>query len=637
MLGTRYLFTSLLALNLAVGVSAGAAPITQAEHIVCSDLEHCVDILNRHDASEFDYGVLEQEFRRFGPRGRRALFGVLRGENGNPDVARILNAHGQLAPAEEAIADNIWNGPSAINAAPLFSAPTLRNRDRWISGLGHADPLVQEFAQQIYRMDNSLKSAPLTRAQQTAVLKDILRDPSAMKADLLGHIPARGHESQLEHLIATASNPELASSAYASLYRADPARAFETFMRLARAVKSGEQAGRLGALIASRHENRADGFYGRFASDVSGDIEMPVNVRAVGLHAWFLIMDAPRTSAPSPVLAIEFDAPRLEALSFLLTRPASMARDYGGVLSQLPDTVAFPALSVLLKKHLEYGQFTDMSLLKASYGTGLEPRAVQAALASNDLSILMAAISFAEGKAPYKGALQKLTTHPVTKIRVAAELASQRKLTKTKPSSFARAVSKANDKSRTCRISSFNRSDIMAQMPFFDDQPLKMDNKDPWLRTVSRKTMVAAHPTRKGWLAAYSSSPKSELIFFDNRTGAGKIVGDFASPFAIIPDRPLPLGQTTRRVWVVDGPGPSEPRSFLYRLTLSDSGFQQTRVAELPSPASNVTLTITGDIVLDFRAVNGQPSQSPLRYRPNGEVFSACRQAQGPASALSPN
>lgn len=50
-----------------------ANPLTQAEQPVCRSLKHCLQIVDAHPHDSFDYGVLAEEFRRFGPKGRDAL------------------------------------------------------------------------------------------------------------------------------------------------------------------------------------------------------------------------------------------------------------------------------------------------------------------------------------------------------------------------------------------------------------------------------------------------------------------------------------------------------------------------------------------------------------------------------------
>ena len=66
-----------------------ARPLTPAEQSVCSSLKACLDIVRRHDGSEFDYTALEAEFRRFGPTGKTALFGLLESDAGQKIIKRV--------------------------------------------------------------------------------------------------------------------------------------------------------------------------------------------------------------------------------------------------------------------------------------------------------------------------------------------------------------------------------------------------------------------------------------------------------------------------------------------------------------------------------------------------------------------
>lgn len=631
MLGTRYIFSGLVALGLVIGHEAQARPLTSFEMIVCPKLKNCVDILTAHDASEFDYSVLAAEFRRFGPNGRKALFAILNSDAGHPDIARLIGSLGALNAAEDDLLDKIWSGQRAVNVAPLFEVASLRNRDRWIAGLAHKNTNVREVSQRVYRMDRTLISAPITAAQQDIILNDIRSRPHWIKADLLNLISARGRESEFAQLISINTEPRLAFAAYEGLYRADPSAAFQTFMKLASEIETSQQARHLGNLIASRHPNRADGFYGKFAWDVSGDTTMPVQVRAVGLHAWFSVINSGALDFGGLTKAVKFDAPRLDALRFLLDTQSSDISVYSNVLKGLPQGISTPALSLILQNHLKTTHFTDVSLLKAAYSTPLEEKAMSAALQSNDLLVAAEAIIHAEGRSQYQNELQALMAHPVTELRVAAALALKGRLSKMSTSGLQQAVSKSNNKAPTCRINAFNHRDLKTQMPYFDDQPLKVKGSDPWLKAVSRKTLIAAHPTTEGWLASYYLAPKSETFYFDNRSGKGKIIGQFAEPFAILPDRPLPLGQTTQTFWVVDGVGHMGYRSFLYRISLQDDGYRQTRIAELPSPPSDVALTAIGEIVVAFETKDRAAVQPPLRYSPTGNISLACRAPSSPS------
>ncbi|MEL6687544.1 MAG: hypothetical protein AAFP97_07970 [Pseudomonadota bacterium] len=54
-------------------VTSAASPLTKAEERICRNLSHCLKIVDAHPMDSFDYAVLANEFKRFGPRGRDAL------------------------------------------------------------------------------------------------------------------------------------------------------------------------------------------------------------------------------------------------------------------------------------------------------------------------------------------------------------------------------------------------------------------------------------------------------------------------------------------------------------------------------------------------------------------------------------
>ena len=90
-LTTGFLVTGILA------PAVQAADLTAKERSICPTLKVCVDIIGRHTASEFDYNVLESQFRRYGPKGRDALFDILESDVGNSDVARMISVIGPLS------------------------------------------------------------------------------------------------------------------------------------------------------------------------------------------------------------------------------------------------------------------------------------------------------------------------------------------------------------------------------------------------------------------------------------------------------------------------------------------------------------------------------------------------------------
>lgn len=62
-------------------ILAGSATSATAQSSVCKNLNHCVDILERHAPDEFDYAVLAEEFSRFGLKANDRLVRMLGSED----------------------------------------------------------------------------------------------------------------------------------------------------------------------------------------------------------------------------------------------------------------------------------------------------------------------------------------------------------------------------------------------------------------------------------------------------------------------------------------------------------------------------------------------------------------------------
>ena len=87
-----------------------------SEEPICKNLNHCVDILSRHAEDEFDYAVLTEEFRRFGPRGTDKVIGLLPKEKSGHNAAAFLHrARPQLSPPQAERLIKAWPAQSARN------------------------------------------------------------------------------------------------------------------------------------------------------------------------------------------------------------------------------------------------------------------------------------------------------------------------------------------------------------------------------------------------------------------------------------------------------------------------------------------------------------------------------------------
>ena len=603
--------------------STHAKPLTKAEQTVCQSLRHCMDIVERHDASEYDYEVLEAEFKRFGPTGRNALFHLLTSSKAHSDVARLLAEMGPLTAVEAARVDQIWSGPNATLVLPLFQEMTLANRDRWIAGLTHSKASVRAFSRRLYDMDVSLMRAPLTAQQTAMILSDMIETGNGSSGDYLSHLSAAGHEAAFEKLLYSGANVNVVSSAYDGLYKQNPAKAFQSLMAAMRAAQTAQQISNLGEMIARRHRQRADGFYAKFAVDFSNDTTAPANARAVALQAWFAVMrDGDKTTSKRPVLPV-MNTRRLEAFQFLLKTEEANLKLYASVLDRINNPSVQPAIDMLWAHSERENHQAQPAILKAALDTSLEPAAIQSALRSNDSALMIAALRAAQTRAEFSAPMRALQQHPIVDVRVAARLASQGKLVTLHNKAFYDMRQVALRSAPRCEITGFDIQDLVLQMPYFDDAPV--NTKDHWVKSVTRAKLNAAHPTSKGWLASYYLGAQGgALVYFDGQSAEGRRVGNFQSPFAILPDRPLKLGESTDRFWIVDTPGHLGMRQGLYQVKDNGNGFDVRRVTELPAAPIEADILQNGDVVIAFDDSGKNLAQPPLRFSPDGRISSAC-------------
>jgi len=175
-------------------------------------------------------------------------------------------------------------------------------------------------------------------------------------------------------------------------------------------------------------------------------------------------------------------------------------------------------------------------------------------------------------------------------------------------------------------------------MPFFDDGWMVTD--DGARVALSRAYLTTAHPSSSGWLAGYdlkktgSRSVRSggSVLHYDNKSGDFEMVGNFAGPLAILPGRPLKLGQTTKQFWVMDSTGGSAADISAYTLDLTGRLPRRTHVAVLPNMTKGFSVLPNGDLLIAFKG----KEQMPIRLSKGGKMSLACGAPQSSSSPRAP-
>ena len=589
-----------------------AANLTPKEQIVCPSLRVCLDIVKRHSASEFDYAVLESEFQRFGPTGRKALMDILDSEAGNPDIAEIISRAAPLSASERLDLKKKWSLDRAEIYLPFLRDGHPVSRDLLLLSLGSDNPNVREQARlALIDLPDPIKRQPVPQSLVQPVLLALAKDPIIEAAPYLSRLNAQGQEKGFAELLKS-GEVDVVFGAYEALYRSNRPKAFETLLSVMDRLKAPDQSQAIGDMILRRHANRADGFYLNFAKEMSGDQARSVSARASALHAVLL-----SNTREMP----ELTPARAEALRFLASgQPLVTAEKYIPFLKRLK---AEKELNLIWRVATAEKWVNRDVISVAFVGLQSEDQIIRDLIRSDDFRSFSAGA--AKAKPRHKMLLNSKINHPVKDIQDLA-----RKILD---------LPTASQSSARCIISKFDANDQLNQMPFFDLAWVKL--KSNARVALDRKYLTSAHPSQTGWLAGYElqdssakSTPRdSTLLHFNNKTGGFKRIGNFSGPVAILPDRSLKLGQSTNRFWVINQSQEASADVSAYSVDLTTEVPRVKHLGALPKNVRDFSVAPNGDLLLGF---DGR-KQAPLRMSQRGEISAACRSLQAVTAASAPN
>ncbi len=584
------------------GLSASvteARTLTPEEQTVCSALRACVDIVSRHTASEFDFDVLETEFRRFGPIGRHALFSLLESKDGHADIAKLILALGPLTPIERQRVAQKWSPKKAEALMPLLQDGHPMSRDLLLQSLAHSNPATREQARQaLTRLPITAQRAPISSGVQKVLLQALSQDPIREAAPYLYRLDAAGSEDAFIALLGSGQR-EIVTAAYTTLYRSSPAKAFNGLLAEMAGLDTPAQARAIGDMLASRHKSRPDGFYLQFARKMSDDDKLPVLARASGLHAVLTIADGPFPDlTPS----------RLAAFSALVEGQPFVAQNQ--YLSYLQNTKAQPALTHIWKV-AQSEKWINRDLIAEYYGAHpAQQQVVSDLIRSNDIRAVSAGLK--KAKPSHRALIQEQTNHPVTPIALAAKHYLK--------------LRAGPQRNQPCPVRPFDLGDMQAQMPFFESGWMISDTSARV--ALSREHLTTAHPTATGWLAGYDlAAAKSRvtlkggtLLHYDNKSGQFEPIGEFSNPMAILPGRPLKLGQSTPIFWIIDRWGPAGADISAFTLNLSGPTPQINHIGVLPRSARGFAVNTNGDLIIG----SADKDQMPIQLSKSGAMTFFC-------------
>lgn len=597
-----------------VGLSSSeihAGDLTPKEEIVCSNLRACIDIVRRHDGSEFDYDVLQSEFSRFGPAGKGALFKSLESDAGHADIGQLIAGLGPLKPLDRERIKAKWSLEKADAYLPLLLDGHPMSRDILLLSLGDQNADVREQARvALILLPEFAQRSPLPKSIQQPLLKALVVDPVAVGAPYLARLNPEGNEEQFAELLRS-GNAEIVTASYSALYRKTPAQAFNLLLSEMKQIDRPEQVYAVGQMLARRHKSRKDGFYQNFSQNISGDPNLPIAARASGLHAILTIADG-----PFPDLSAE----RAEALNFLIKSNPFVVQDH--YLPYLKEVEAYAAMRLIWETARNEKWINRDRIAEFYTDHRLNDAVTTALLQSDDWRSFSAGLRRA--KPSHDLIIRAQIDHPVNRISTSA----RQKLN----------VSTTEKQNRKCSIGKFDLEDMRAQMPFFDSGWTVAGNGTRV--SLSRAELTTAHPSETGWLAGYdlnhsrSRSPHygGSILHYDNKSGAFERIGNFAGPAAILPGQPLQLGQTTELFWVIDVWGGDTSGLSAYTLDISGAKPRSVHIGVLPKMAQDSSVASNGDLLIGFN----DPDQMPIRLSNTGQMTLACSAPQFPNTPRAP-
>jgi len=529
-----YIITTFLlatAFYVSSAVSAQSNELTPQERQVCASLKTCLDIIRRHDASEFDYAVLETELRRFGSKSQNALFDILKSEAGHADIAKLISALGPLSPQLRQNVQSHWSPEKAEAYLPLLKDAHPLSRDLLLRSLGHPSADVREQARvALLRLPERVRRLPVSDSLTDPLLAALRFDPIGEAAPYLSRLNSLNKDTQFASLLRS-GQADIVSAAYASLYRNSPSRAFNLLMAQMERLETPAQSRAIGEMLARRNQARADGFYLKFATDMSGDPKLSPRARAAGLHG-LMVMKPQSFPSLSPA--------RAEGLSYLTKGQPFVAQDQ--YLPFLKASDADRAMG-LIWNIAKSENWINLDRIAPFYsGHNAYDDVIKTLLQSNAQRSFTQGLSLANPS--YNVLIKSRINAPVTSVANAA----RRRLRLPALPKLA----------QNCRFKAIDLEDMRTQMPFFDEGWMVTDNQSRI--SLKRSYLTSAYPSRTGWLAAYdvensrtrSAQSGGTLLHYDNQSGLAQEIAGFSAPIAVLPDRALRLGDTTTRFWIID-------------------------------------------------------------------------------------
>jgi len=640
--------------SLLVAPLSTARPLTKAETPVCKSVQHCLEIVERHDFESFDYDVLREEFSRFGDTGKKQLFKAMAGKNTD------LSKHATLLlyyldfnfSTDEVndIADQWPHGGVEALAALMLKQYTPTIRQAAISTLTNADENVRFWSREILKfgeMSSNVSHTQIQGFEPTLAAFETLKaaaftDPTPDITNFIAQYPVEKSQPILSVLLSSKSSG-VVNAALNGLYESDKKTSFKFLRESVSRLNNSDEKTALaiaGAVRAQYYETQDREFI-TFASRMLTDKSASDTEALVGAD---ILMGLERgTKLPETDIAMKGLESALAAhgtvpsyyLGGLKQKFGSqLARGLNLFWASFAEPVS-PNKSIFVSELSRFpANETVLKILQSALGDKNDWRVVAEAsrvVSENELTTLKPSLEkiadkypVLEARAAVLSALDSLSSKgPIRYIE--ASLEWQKKLIKN---------------AKTCPVNAFDFKDQSVQLPYFETTQIA------YFRKTTRSILSSAVSTGGGWLAGYDFGEFSGgLVYYDNLTGTGRMIYGQADPnesaseyyvpniIGIVPKVRQPVGHYGEGYWAFSGIDHFGSEGAVLSVSVQPDGIQVKRHFQLPQAPQAIERLEDNSLLIGFGDKpegNNMPEYllsyypPPLRLLPDGTVVPGC-------------
>jgi hypothetical protein len=635
-----------------ISETSSARPLTSAEETVCKNVRHCLDILKRHDPNEFDYQVLKNEFSGFGKTGKNRLLRAMAEKDSdlskNAAILLSLSSYELSAADLKRLTDKWPNGDIDSLANLMIHEYSPPIRQAAIATLGSPDQDIAFWSRKILKfgeMKSRLGESKITDFKPSPEAFDLLtaaalENPTREITDFLSQYPSEQSQPILKDLLSSQSS-EVVHAALNGLYVSDRESSIGFLQETVSQLKTGEEniALAVADAVRTQHGDTQDETFIIFANRLLANESASEFEVMVG--ADILMGLGPDSKLPETQMT-------LTGLEGALAAHDTVPLFYMNGLSQKLGTNIETGLDHLWSAFEEKVSPNRSDFVKAlsSIPTNEALLNILKSALENEADWQVVAHAAEVASTKKLSALEPLLnqvaeTYPVLMARAAA-LAALDSLSDDKTNySESRHVweQKLARDAKWCSVKAHSFKTKSSQLPYFNSVPMA------YARQTTRTSLTSALSTGNGWLAGYDLGEFSGgLVYYDNRTGTGKLIYGQANPddtgkeyyapniVGITPKIQRPLGQYGEEYWAFSGLNHFGSDGAILSVSVQSEEVDVKRHFQLPiAPKAIERLKDNSSLIGFGKKPEGNASEytlsishPPLRLLPDGEVVPGC-------------